>query len=226
MFGEASSKVYDDWDHIGEVTSLPDHAPHRNVDKVVIEADGPNVKTAIVCPPTIYGAGRGPGNQRSHQIPELARCTLEKKQAFQVGAGLALWPNVHVQDLSDLYVKLVVAANGAGGRATWGTRGYYFVENGEHIWGQVSESVAKAAHGQGLLPSDEVTIISDHEANDLTRGGAVLWGANSRCRAIRARKLLDWSPTFEGFGTEISEVVATEARSLGITTGHAAKVTG
>jgi len=67
-FGKLEDKVYDDWEHIKEVTSLPDNAAHRNVDKIFLEAgkneSGP-VHTAIVCPPTIYGVGRGPGNKRS-----------------------------------------------------------------------------------------------------------------------------------------------------------------
>lgn len=56
--GEASDKVYNDWDGIGELTSLPDTAFHRNVDKIVLEAGeehGDVLKTALLCPPTIYG---------------------------------------------------------------------------------------------------------------------------------------------------------------------------
>ncbi|KAL8879153.1 MAG: hypothetical protein Q9198_003185, partial [Flavoplaca austrocitrina] len=72
-FGEASTKIYNDWDGVGEVTSIPDFAPHRNVDKIILASGSKNVKSAIVSPPTIYGKGRGPGNQRSHQLPELSR---------------------------------------------------------------------------------------------------------------------------------------------------------
>jgi hypothetical protein len=51
--------VYDDWDGVGELTHLPDHAFHRNVDQIVLDAGAKYagvVKTALVCPPTIYGA--------------------------------------------------------------------------------------------------------------------------------------------------------------------------
>ena len=92
IYGEASSKVYDDWEGISEVTSIPDYAPHRKVDKIVLAAgdeSSSTVKTAIVCPPTIYGQGRGPGNQRGDQIYHLARAIMEDKQGFQVGAGEA-----------------------------------------------------------------------------------------------------------------------------------------
>lgn len=226
ILGEASSKLYNDWEGIGEVISLPDHAPHRIIDKTVIDADSPKSRTAVVSPPTIYGLGRGPGNQRSHQVPELARSMLEKKKAFQVGTGENYWSNVHVHDLSDLYVRLVEAAVDNGGKATWGQEGYYFAENGEHVWGQTAKSVAKAAVKLGFLASDEIVTISNEEADDMTKFGSALWGANSRCRGIRARTLLGWSPQHQDFDADIQDVVSFEAKSLGLVTGHAAKVAG
>ena len=140
-YGESSTKIYNDWEGIGEIISLPEHAPHRKNERNVMNADSPKVKTAIVCPPTIYGPGRGPGNQRSHQIPELARSMLKEKKGLQVGNGENIGPNVHVHDLSDCYVKLVEAAIEGDGRAIWGEEGYYFTENGEHIWGNISKAV-------------------------------------------------------------------------------------
>lgn len=227
-FGEASTKVFDDWDGIGEVTSLPDTAPHRKADKIVLAAAADHesrVRTAIVCPPCIYGKGRGPGNQRSIQMPDLAKCTLQEKNGFKVGEGLTLWTNIHVHDLSDCYLKLVEAAVSGGGKATWDKEGYYFTENGQHVWGHMSKLIAEDAKKKGLIPSDEITSISADEAGRLRQYGFLLWGANSRCMAIRARKLLGWSPT-KVIEDVVSEVVDMEARSLGLTQGHAAKVTG
>ena len=228
ILGESSSKIYNDLEGVDEVVSLPDHASHRIVDKIVIGADGPHVKTAIVCPPTIYGPGRGPGNRRSHQVPEMARCTLERKKAFQLGLGENLWSNVHVHDLSDIFVKLVEAAAQDKAKATWGAKGYYFAENGEREWGHVAESIAKTAHKNGLIPSADVEGIPESEANLLTRAGAALWGANSRSRALRARTLLGWAPKYgnSDFDADIVSVVEQEARSLSLSSGHAAKVAG
>ena len=121
-----STKVYNDWDGIGEITSLPDH---KN-DMEFISADGPEVRTVIVCPSTIYGPGREPGSTTSHQIAELARSILEKEQGFQVGAGESSGPNVYIHDLSDCHVRLVEAAIQGGGKVTWVKKGYYLVENG------------------------------------------------------------------------------------------------
>jgi hypothetical protein len=56
--GESSDHVYNDWDGVEELTNLPDSAFHRNVDKIVLKAGtehADTVKTALLCPPTIYG---------------------------------------------------------------------------------------------------------------------------------------------------------------------------
>lgn len=133
-YGQSSDKIFDDWDNVHEVISLPDTAFHRDVDKIVLASGEEDlIKTAIVCPPTIYGIGRGTGNQRSAQIPMLAEAMLKRGKAFQVGAGKAFWTNVHVSDLSNLFASLVGEALKEGGNATWGPKGYYFAENGEHV---------------------------------------------------------------------------------------------
>ncbi|KAJ9618318.1 hypothetical protein H2203_009236 [Taxawa tesnikishii (nom. ined.)] len=198
------------------LTSLPDAAPHREVDKIVLEGGtqhAEKVKTAIICPPTIYGPGRGPGNQRSHQVPELARCTLEKGHGIQVGEGKTFWTSIHVHDLSLLYLSLFRAAvDGHGAsRATWGTEGYYFCE---------------AADLRGWIESDEVVKYEPEDANKLTPMGAALWGCNSRARAVRARKLLGWEPRSPSLDAEIGPTVEVEAKRLGLVVGHAKVAAG
>lgn len=57
-YGNKSDKVYDDWEKVDELLTLPDHAFHRNVDQLVLEAGTKHadvLRTALVCPPTIYG---------------------------------------------------------------------------------------------------------------------------------------------------------------------------
>lgn len=63
----------------------------------------------------------------------------------------------------------------------------------------------------------------------MTPWGAVLWGANSRCKAIRARKLLGWAPKERSLEDELPDIVASEVQRLklsGVLKGHAAKVAG
>lgn len=227
VYGEAADKVYDDMENVSEVTNLPDHAPHRAVDKIVLEAGTQypgTVKTAIVCPPTIYGQGRGPDNRRSHQVPELSRSIIQQGEGFYVGAGKTYWHSVHVHDLSDCYLKLVEAAMNGGKPATWGPEGYYFVENGPFVWGEVSQWVTAECKKQGLVQSDKVVSYSKEQASQMTAMGAALWGANSRAKAIRARKLLGWEPKGESLKDNIAKTVEVERKNLGI--GHAAKAAG
>lgn len=66
-----ADEKYDDIADIEKVISLPDEALHRNVDKIVLAAGANSsgaVRTAIVGPPCISGAGRGPVNTRSIQL--------------------------------------------------------------------------------------------------------------------------------------------------------------
>jgi len=227
VYGEASDKIYNDWDGVSEVTNLPDHAPHRVVDKIVLEAGIKHadiVKTAIVCPPTIYGQGRGPDNQRSHQVPELSRVTIEQGHGLMIGQGKTFWTSVHVHDLSDCYLKLVEAAINGGKPATWGAEGYYFTENGDIVWGEVSQWVAAAAKKQGWIQDDKVLSMSKEDANKKTRMGSAMWGANSRARAVRARKLLGWTTKEESLEDNVPRTVEIEAKRLG--RGHAAKAAG
>ena len=61
--GSWSDKQYNDLSGVSELTSLPDRAFHRDIDKLVLDAGTKNadvLKTVIVCPPTIYGEFKHP----------------------------------------------------------------------------------------------------------------------------------------------------------------------
>jgi nucleoside-diphosphate-sugar epimerase len=223
MYGEEASKVYDDWDNVHEmINGIPDHAPHRKVDKIVQSVrDGHTVKSAIVCPPCIYGVGRGPANQTSIQVPKLARSTLQQGHGIQVGAGKAHWTEIHVHDLSDLYLKLVEAASNGGGSATWNDEGYYFCEAGDLAWGDVAHQMAKSAKTQGFIKDDQVKEYSPDEVTKMLSFMAAGWGCNSRCRAIRAGKLLGWKPSSPSLRDEIDAAILIEAKKLELVVGHA-----
>lgn len=218
-YGDLRTKEFNDWDGIDELTSLPDDALHRNVDKIVLEV-GQNasdrVKTAIVCPPCIYGTGRGAGNRRSFQIYNLAKTVLQRKKGIQVGQGQNIWHQVHVQDLSDLYLRLGEEAASGGGKATWGKEGYYFAENGPFVWGEIQRAVAKVAIGKGLIPVLEPDVLDEKQTEAEFKHGAYSWGTNSRGHAIRARKLLGWNPSLPAAIELIPLIVDEEAKALGL----------
>lgn len=129
-FGEASEKLFDDVNDAAEIRDIiKQNAATRVVDDHVLKISG--VKTALIFPPIIYGKGNGPVNQRSIQVPELCRVAIQTRQTVQVGKGESTWSNIHVNDLSNLFVKLVEkAVEGAQG-ALWNQDGLYLVGNSD-----------------------------------------------------------------------------------------------
>lgn len=224
-FGIMREKTYDDWDGIGEVTSLPDAAVHRNVDKIILGANAAssgNINTAIVCPPCIYGPGRGPDNQRSMQIEDYVKSTLTRGKGFVVEEGANVWSQIHVQDVSELFLALITAAMSPdGGKATWNDKGYYFAENGEFVWGDVAREIAKCAFDKKLINSDEVDTVDKEAADKLRAMGSFLWGFNSRSKAIRANKLLGWKPKQKTVSELLPEIIEAEAKEVGRLKTHA-----
>ncbi|KAJ5712396.1 hypothetical protein N7493_008864 [Penicillium malachiteum] len=218
--GIQRTKEYNDWDGLDELLNLPDDACHRDVEKIIIAAgqmDAERIKTAIVSPPTVYGPGRGVIKQTSIQAYFLARDVLKRKKGIIYGEGNNVWSQVHVQDLSDLFLLLGEAAAAGGGNATWGNEGYYLSEMGSYAWGDVSRAIAQVACEKGYIPTAEVTNLDDGELMGENLGyGQLMWGSNSRGTSIRARRLLEWTPTRPTLLEEIPGIVDGEAQSLGI----------
>lgn len=132
-YGKPSETKYSDLDDIQGIKELIHrYSAKRLVDKFILDFVNSKSehKVAAVYPPIIYGSGRGPVNQRSVQIPELARLTLQSKTGVQIGQGLSTWSNVHISDISQIFLRLVEnAANGTDG-PFWNENGIYFAENG------------------------------------------------------------------------------------------------
>ncbi|KAL3446945.1 hypothetical protein BJX65DRAFT_278328 [Aspergillus insuetus] len=212
--------VFDDWDGIEELRSLPDDAPHRDVDNFVLSSGSDSLKTAIICPSTVYGPGRGLVSQRSDQIPGLTRLILQSGRGLQFADGKTFWNAVHVYDLSRLYVSFVedaIASNGAGqGQATWNEDGYYLVESGVYYWGDVARKITTEAYNLGLLPSEEVSVLGVENRDILRPAGRPVTNYAVRAEAIRARRLLGWVPVEGTLESEISDIVRAEARALGL----------
>ncbi len=79
----------------------------------------PSTVSTLANPPLIIssslliipiGRGRGPCSQRGCQVNELANVTLRLQKGPIIGAGQAIWNNVHIHDLSKVYALLVDAA--------------------------------------------------------------------------------------------------------------------
>ncbi|KAI5921613.1 hypothetical protein F4810DRAFT_677837 [Camillea tinctor] len=211
-FGEAPlpEQVYDDIADIERLVALPrDVAMHWEVDECVLGASRtPGVRAMVVAPPTIYGTGRGPANQRSLQVPRLAALTLEKGFAPVQAPGLTEWDHVHVRDLAAFFGLAVEAALDGEGKAAdpeiFGPKAYFFVESGMHRWSEVARWVAEDAQARGYIAEAATQEVFDP-----------FLGLNSRGLAARARKYLGWEPKAEAFREGVTEAVEFEAKKMG-----------
>ena len=204
---------------MSELTSLPDEAFHRNVDKIVLAAGSKyedRLKTVIICPPTIYGEGRGPDSTRGRQVYGLASLVLRKGNAPIVGEGKARWNNVHIEDLSNVFALLVdQAVAGDKTEELWGANGYILTENGEHVWGDLARLVAKEAENLGYISSPKEQSLTVDEAMDDGGFESVSWGLNSRAKALRARKVLGWKLAKPSIEAEVPAILKDEKARLG-----------
>lgn len=215
-YGEARPEVYNDVRDASTISSIIKNNPARVVDNLVLAQDPAKVRTALIIGPLIYGQGRGPGNQRSVQVPEIARITLQTGAGFRVGAGKNAWSNVHIQDLGAFF-KAVLEAIASDKADCWNEQGIYVVENGSAAFGEIGQEVAREAHRQGFIRSPEVTrVMTTNEANAAMPHGAVLWGTNAVGIAERAKSGLGWNPSWTGPDATIAETVQEEARWLGL----------
>ncbi|KAK0664370.1 dTDP-glucose 4 [Lasiodiplodia hormozganensis] len=235
-FGEPSDKVYHDLES-GEIWAQVKKYPSRAVDNYIHDVatqDAGTVNTALLVGPIIFGAGRGPGNRRSIQIPELARTAIERRRAWQVGRGLSVWDHVHVQDLSGITLRLVERAVGGGDQSgLWGEDGVYFAGVGHLVFvvvrsanaglrlltqafADISRRIAAVAYALGLADSsDAVDALPPAEADKLVGHASILLGTNARCDARRAVEKLGWSPKEQSLEQAIEETVRDEAGKVG-----------
>ncbi|RDB25574.1 Uncharacterized protein C2A9.02 [Hypsizygus marmoreus] len=194
----AYETIYDDANP-EQIETLAPTQFHRNIDLELINADKQGyVKTYLVIPSMIYGiaSGRlvelGIQNRQSFQIPLLICMSLDRGQGGMVGEGKNLWPNVHIDDVADLYVVLydAIISNPATGH---GREGIYFAENGEISLYDVGVAISKVLVELGRGKSAEPTPFTEEEV-DKYFAGIPYFGSNSRCVATRSRSI-GWQPT-------------------------------
>ncbi|KAI0924180.1 hypothetical protein AcW2_005133 [Taiwanofungus camphoratus] len=197
----ATDVIYSDMD-VAQIESIPPTALHRNVDLAVVEADQQGyARTYIVLPSVVYGLASGPlveagiSNPQSIQIPAYINASLDRKQGGVLGAGKAIWPNVNVDDVADLYIILLDAIAEDPERVGHGRAGFYFGENGEHTGYDISRAIAQALVELGVSKSAEPTPYTTEELVKYwgSEPAGNYNGTNSRCRADRARSI-GWKP--------------------------------
>jgi nucleoside-diphosphate-sugar epimerase len=151
----------------------------RDLDLRVVGASAQGVKSVVICPSLIYGVGRGI-HRDSVQIPALVADARANGVVSMVGEGLNIWSNVHIDDVVALYILALQKAPGGA---------FYFAENGEAAFADLTAVIARrlGLSVQALPPEEAARRWGEAKAY-------FSLGSNSRVRARRARRELDWEP--------------------------------
>ncbi len=77
------------------------------------------------------------------------------------------------------------------GKASTGKDGWYFLESGEHVWGDVVKKIAEELYKNKAIPSTDLAEFTSQEEIDNLFGDWAWFalGSNSRCKADKARQL-------------------------------------
>ncbi|MFI8929475.1 NAD-dependent epimerase/dehydratase family protein [Streptomyces sp. NPDC053474] len=161
----------------------PDKAPRVDLDRFVLAAAERGVRSVVLCNSLIYGHGYGLSRD-SVQLPRLTRQAEASGVARHIGPGHNIWSNVHIDDVADLY-ELALASAPAGA--------FYFVENGEAPFGELTQAIADVLGCGAAQPWSIEAAIEEwgHEP------AVYALGSNSRVRGARARAELGWTPRYD-----------------------------
>lgn len=196
------SRLYDDAAP-DDIDRVPDDAPHRAVDLILRnfakdECKGHNARIGIMMPCLIYGIGSGPFNRLSIQVPTLVKRSIKETRPVVYGKGLAVWSNVHVEDLATAYLMVAVSHWKESRRHMLitsvpqsalrqdaipdsTTNPYYNVDNGRPaLWITLTNGIARSLQLRDLLHS-----ITPLELKETAR----LWSSNAVVRSSRLIKL-------------------------------------
>lgn len=162
----------------------------------------------------LLGRGRGPCSQRSRQVYELVRLTLQRNKVPIIGRGLSIGCSVHIYDLTELFVLMFERALSKKDDSLWGPEAYYLAEQGEHCWGELARLIGRIAVEERFIPSSKEEAFDFEDARRWAGFEAASWGLNVRCRASRARQYLDWQTSAPTLESQIRGIIADEHRLL------------
>jgi len=196
----ASDKIYSDLDPVDIDATVPDTAPHREIDLAIIRARkeiGEQAKIVIVLPPLVYGIGRRIPRM-TIQLPTMTRFALKHGYVPVVGEGLSIRCNIHVQDLVRAYMVILHWLEATDASEVL-SNPYFFCDSGEEMtWGEAASEIGKALYAAGKIRSPEPKNPPKELYGDLFGPYTpTTVGANSRSRGDRLRKM-GWAPREKG----------------------------
>ncbi|SHF48061.1 NAD-dependent epimerase/dehydratase family protein [Pedobacter caeni] len=162
------------------------------IDKEVISYSKKGVYTVVICPTLVYGIGKGI-KKDSSQVPALIKAAEKNKNVVLIGSGANLTSNVHIDDLTDLYVLAIEKANSGS---------FFFAENGTVSFLEIGYSIiSRLGYKQ-----DTIQQLSIEDA--IALWGPIMahfgLGSNILVNSDRARKELGWHPKYDNLLQEIA----------------------
>lgn len=160
------------------------------IDQMVVQSAKDGLRPVVICPCLIYGKGLGIKSE-SVQIPLLIKQAIKSGVPRCVGRGKNIWSNVHIEDLTDLYL-LVLEKKPAGGL-------FLFAENDEVTFRELAEKVRE---GLSLKAEVEEWPRSAAVAEWGMEAAVFALGSNSRVRGEQSRAL-GWTPRHKSVLTDV-----------------------
>jgi hypothetical protein len=206
--GVTNPKIWSDVSSLPEIKSLPMSELHRNTETLLhgwIDEYAGKINIAIVCPPDVYGLGKGLGRTTSALVPVYVHEVRASGAAFHVAEGTNMRSWVHVDDLTRLYLLLVeVALAGEGEETHFGKNGYYFAATQEHSQIDLARETGRILYERGVINdaqpvqvelADLDGMVNFPEFPELRR---YMFASNSRTRAERAGQLFKYKAEAPG----------------------------
>lgn len=214
--GKTNPKIWSDVSSIEEIRNVSPRALHRNTEIILhdtVQKHSDKVNIAVMCPPDIYGKGKGLAKTHSALVPmyiQEVRNLEGKVFYYNEGGNVHSW--VHIDDLMGLYLKVVEAAASGKGKECFNDNGYYFAATQEHAFIEVARVIGKTMHKEGAVEDPEPVPISLEEVNKMLRVpgyeklAQYMFTSNSRTRPERAEKLFG----YKGEGPGLLESLESE----------------
>ncbi|MDC0710623.1 NAD-dependent epimerase/dehydratase family protein [Stigmatella sp. ncwal1] len=175
--GEPSERVFED---TTPFTPVPQKVARVAIDRLVRDSAREGIRSIVVCPTMIYGNGLG-AKRDSAQVPLLIRESLRRKAGVHIGPGLNVWSNVHIEDLTELYLLVIEKAPPGS---------FFFAENGEAALKDIAAAISRMEGWEGRTFRWELPEAIQAISEETARYGLA---SNSRVRATEGKKL-GWSP--------------------------------
>jgi nucleoside-diphosphate-sugar epimerase len=158
-------------------------------EQLALEMAKEGIRSVVVRPGIVYGGARG-------GIPaSFFGAAIKQGAAQTVGEGANHWPLVHVDDLAELYVRLVE-------RAPAGSI-FHATDASTHTVREIAEAASRAAGKEG-----KVTALPVEKARATMGPFADALALDQKVSSEKARSELDWRPRHEDFIAEVSQLFA------------------